>query len=58
LFFHCGLQPEDIVHLYPQELGDWQNICRVRRTVIERLLASGITPAPTGKLMVSEEATD
>jgi hypothetical protein len=58
LLFHCGLQPEDIVHLYPQEVGDWQNICRVRRTVIGRLLASGITPAPTGQQVVPEEATD
>jgi hypothetical protein len=58
LLFHCGLQPEDIVHLYPQELGDWQDICRVRRTVIGRLLASGITPAATGQQVVPEEATD
>ena len=58
LLFHCGLQPEEIVHLYPQEVGERQDISRVRRTVIGRLLASGITPAPTGQQVVPEEATD
>ncbi len=58
LLFHCGLQPEDIVRLYPQELGDWHDICRVRRTVIGRLLASGITPAPTGQQAMPEELTE
>jgi hypothetical protein len=58
LLFHCGLQPEDIVRLYPHELGDRQEICRVRRTVIGRLLASGITPAPTGQQVVPREATN
>ena len=58
LLFHCGLQPEDIVRLYPQEGGERQDITRVRRTVIERHLASGIPPTPTGQQVVSEEATD
>ncbi len=58
LLFHCGLQPEDIVRLYPQEVGERQDISRVRRTVIGRLLASGITHAPTGQQVVPEEATD
>ncbi len=58
LLFHCGLQPEDIVRLYPQESGDWQDICRVRRTVIGRLLTSGITPAPRGQQVVPEEAKE
>lgn len=58
LLFHCGLQPEDIVRLYPQKLGDWQDITRVRRTVIGRLPASGITHTPTGQQVVPEEATD
>ena len=57
LLFHCGLPPEDIVRLYPQEVGDWQDICRVRRVVIGGLLASGITPAPTGQQVVPEELT-
>jgi hypothetical protein len=58
LLFHCGLQPEDIVRLYPQELGERQDISHVRRTVIGRLLASGITSAPTGQQVVPEETMD
>src|SRR5712691_3233717 len=58
LLFHCGLQPEDIVRLYPQELGEGQDISRVRCTIIERHLASGISSASTGQQVVSEEATD
>ncbi len=58
LLFHCGLQLEDIVRLYPHELGDRQDIRRVRRTVIERLLASWIPSTRTGQQVVSEEATD
>ncbi len=58
LLFHCGLQPEDIVRLYPQEVGERQDISRVRRTVIGRLLASGIPSAPTGQQVMSEEAKE
>ncbi len=58
LLFHCGLQPEELVHLYPQEVGERQDISRVRRTVIGRLLARGITPAPTGQQVVPEEQTE
>jgi len=58
LLFHCGLQPEDIVRLYPQELGEGQDISRVRCPIIERHLASGISSASTGQQVVSEEATD
>jgi hypothetical protein len=41
LLFHCGLQPMDIVRMYPQEFSSLQEISLVRRTVIEQLLARG-----------------
>src|SRR5229473_1712549 len=58
LLFYCGLQPMDIVRLCPQEFSDWQEISRVRRTVIGRLLAGGITSVLTGQQVAPEEATN
>ncbi len=37
LLFHCGLQPEEIVRLCPQEFNSLQEISCMRRTIIERL---------------------
>jgi hypothetical protein len=48
LLFHCGLRPGDIVRLFPQEFSDLQEISRVRRTVIERLLSGKIASVPAG----------
>ncbi|TMC37249.1 MAG: hypothetical protein E6J31_13125 [Chloroflexi bacterium] len=42
LLFSCGLQPGDIVRLYPREFNSLQEIARVRHTIIERLLANDI----------------
>lgn len=39
LLFHCGLQPEEIVRLCPQEFNSLQEISCMRRTIIERLAA-------------------
>ena len=58
LLFCCGLQPMDIVRLCPQEFSDWQEISRVRRIVIKRLLASGIASVLNGQQGAPEEATD
>src|SRR5206468_24715 len=38
LFFHCGLSPSEIVRCCPQEWSDVQEIARLRRTTMERLL--------------------
>ena len=38
LLFHCGLKPSEIVHLCSQEWGDVQEIYRLRRNIMERLL--------------------
>jgi hypothetical protein len=38
LFFHCGLGPREIVRFCPQEWSDVQEIYRLRRTIMERLL--------------------
>jgi len=38
LFFHCGLSPREIVRGLPQEWSDVQEIARLRRTIMERLL--------------------
>jgi len=42
LLFSCGLQPGDIVRLYPREFSSLQEIALVRHTIIERLLANDI----------------
>lgn len=38
LLYHCALGPREIVHCYPQEWSDVQEISRLRRTILERLL--------------------
>ena len=38
LLYHCGLSPTEIVRLCPQEWSDVQEISRLRRTLLERLL--------------------
>ncbi len=38
LLFHYGLQPEEIVRDYPQEFSDVQEIARLRRNIIARLV--------------------
>lgn len=38
LLYHCGLGPREIVRLNPQEWSDVQEIFRLRRTILERLL--------------------
>jgi hypothetical protein len=41
LLFHCGLQPGEIVRDNPQEFSDVQEVARVRRNIIARLVRSG-----------------
>jgi hypothetical protein len=38
LLYHCGLGPKEIVHCCSQEWSDVQEIYRLRRTIVERLL--------------------
>jgi len=38
LLFHCGLKSREIVRFCPQEFSDVQEIYRVRRSIMERLL--------------------
>jgi hypothetical protein len=38
LLFHCGLKPREIVRFRSQEWGDVQEIYRLRRTIMERVL--------------------
>jgi hypothetical protein len=38
LLFHCGLGPREIVRFCPQEFCSVEDIYRLRRTIIERLL--------------------
>ena len=38
LLFHCGLKPREIVLHCPQEFSDVQEVYRLRRNIIERLL--------------------
>ena len=39
LLYHCGLQPAEIVRLYPQEWSDLQEVMRLRAIILRRLLA-------------------
>jgi len=41
LLFHCGLQPGEIVRDNPQEFSDVQEVARLRRNIIARLVRSG-----------------
>ncbi len=38
LLFHCGLKPREIIRFCPQEWSDVQEIYRLRRTMMERIL--------------------
>lgn len=38
LLFHCGLKPQEIVHFYPKEWNDVQEIYHLRHSIIARLL--------------------
>jgi len=38
LLFHCGLKPREIVHFCSPEWSDIQEIYRLRRTIMERVL--------------------
>jgi hypothetical protein len=38
LLFHCGLKPRQIMHFYPQEFSDVQEIYRLRSTMMNRLV--------------------
>jgi hypothetical protein len=38
LLYHCGLRPKEILHCCPQEWSDVQEIYRLRRNIVERLL--------------------
>jgi len=40
LLFHCGLKPKEIVHTYPQEFQDVEEISRWRLMLIQSLLDS------------------
>ncbi|MFL5659155.1 MAG: hypothetical protein ACJ8CB_33850 [Ktedonobacteraceae bacterium] len=38
LLFHCGLKPREIVRFCPQEFSEVQEVYRLRRNIVERLL--------------------
>jgi hypothetical protein len=38
LLYHCGLKPREIVRFCPQEWNDIQEVYRLRRNIMERLL--------------------
>jgi hypothetical protein len=38
LLYHCGLGPQEIVQVYPQEWKDVQEVYCLRRSILERLL--------------------
>jgi len=38
LLYHCGLKPREIIHYCPQEFSEVQEIYRLRRQIIERLM--------------------
>jgi hypothetical protein len=40
LFFHCGLGPGEIIRFCSQEWGDVQEIYRLRRNIMERLVSN------------------
>jgi hypothetical protein len=53
LFFHCGLEPMEIVHFCPQEFNDVGEVNRMRRTITELL-----SPAMAAKLTGFREEKD
>jgi len=42
LLFHCNLKPREIVRLCPQEFSEVQEIYRLRRNIIDRLLRDSV----------------
>ena len=44
LLYHCGLGPREIVRFCPQEWSDVQEVYRLRRTIMERLLRNADRP--------------
>ena len=40
LLYHCGLGPREIVHFYPQEWSNVQEIHCLRQAILERLLSN------------------
>jgi hypothetical protein len=38
LLYHCGLEPAEIVRSYPQEWGDVQEVVRLRKSLLTRLM--------------------
>ena len=38
LLFHCGLKPREVVRFCPQEFSDVQEVYRLRRNILERLM--------------------
>ncbi len=38
LLFHCGLKPREIVRFCPEQFCCMENIYRLRRNIVERLL--------------------
>jgi len=38
LLYHCGLKPREIVRFCPQEWSDVQEIYRLRRNILDRLM--------------------
>jgi len=38
LLFHCHLKPREIIQFFPEEFSEVQEIYRLRRTIVERLL--------------------
>jgi hypothetical protein len=41
LLYHCGLKPREIVRFCPQEWSDVQEVYRLRRNIMERILNKG-----------------
>jgi len=59
LLYHCGLGPREIVRGSPQEWSDVQEIYRLRRNIVERLLHHAdsillLTPSPREALTKNE----
>jgi len=58
LLYHCGLGPREIVRFCPQEWNDVQEIYRLRRTILERLLRNAnqlALTAQTPRTLVKKE---
>lgn len=57
LLYHCGLSPGEIARCCPEEWSDPQEIERLRRTILERLLdnTNQLTTLPTAVAPVEED---